>query len=90
MCSIIYLYCVPFDVLKSIIMADSSYFSSSSYSNASYGSLGRDALNLYFQYQTVLWTALLMAPIVATLLLPVVMLALVYISALYLGKGITG
>ncbi|KAG8187318.1 hypothetical protein JTE90_011688 [Oedothorax gibbosus] len=65
-------------------MADSSYFSSSSYSNASYGSLGRDALNLYFQYQTVLWTALLMAPIVATLLLPVVMLALVYISALYL------
>lgn len=52
------------DVLWKIAMADSSYFTSSLYSNATYENLGRDLLNLYFQYQTVLWTVALLTPIV--------------------------
>ncbi|GFV37110.1 transmembrane protein 68 [Trichonephila clavipes] len=70
------------DLLK-IIMAESSYFSNIP-SNVTYNVLGRDLLDVYFQYQTTIWTVVLLTPIVAIFFLPLVMMGLVYISALYL------
>ncbi|XP_015909938.1 DGAT1/2-independent enzyme synthesizing storage lipids [Parasteatoda tepidariorum] len=65
-------------------MADSSYFSNVIYSNQTYETLSRDLINLYFQHQMLIWTIILLIPVVATLLLPLFMLSLVYVSALYL------
>ncbi|GBN45992.1 Transmembrane protein 68 [Araneus ventricosus] len=64
-------------------MAESSYFSTM-YSNATYDAVGRDLLNFYFQYQTAIWGVTLLIPVVAIFFLPLVMMGLVYISALYL------
>lgn len=61
-----------------------TFFAQKMYSNVTFEILSRDLIDLYFQYQTVLWSIVLITPIVVTFILPVVMLALVYISALYL------
>lgn len=54
------------------------------YENATYHSVPRDIMEWYIQHQILLWTVVLLTPLVMTFLLPAIMLGLVYISALYL------
>lgn len=65
-------------------MAEASDFFGSLHTSDTYETLGREVVNWYFQHQVVIWTTVLLTPVVVTFLLPIMMLALVYISALYL------